>query len=225
MPNPPIGIWTLGFPWSFVLGHWEFPKGGPWSFRTRGKAPPTTDTRPDSFGGPLRPTPPRPDRPRPPASAINHEPSTINRLECQRTTDTVLHFGRTSYRPPVPRSRARIGDLSRAVRRSGIDLFRFRLSTINHQPSTKNQLKLLSMRPASHKNAAPIYVTLHGLHDSRGNKNHPKSSPAINQERSTINRLSWSAPAERQRRRRFAHHQREEPLPYACARHVPGTHP
>src|SRR5690348_10477070 len=34
------------------------------------------------------------------------------------------------------------------------------------------------MRPASHKIPTPIHVTLHGLHDSNGNKKPPKMIPS-----------------------------------------------
>jgi hypothetical protein len=49
---------------------------------------------------------------------------------------------------------------------------------------------LLSMRPLSHETSAHVYVTLHGLHDLKGNKNRPKSLPAINQSPLTFRRQS-----------------------------------
>jgi hypothetical protein len=132
-----------------------------------------------------------------PARHPRRPPEITSVLKCQRTADPVLHstlgnrhlqfpstlppscsfmeqnaailisvLGRISSRPPVPRSSARISDRP--------------LSDSRHQPSTINQEPvqfLLSLRAASHKRAAPIYVTLHGLHDSNGNKKQPNSLP------------------------------------------------
>jgi hypothetical protein len=154
LPDLRLGDWELGFLWSLVIASLVIPRAG--------KAPPTAGTRPDSSGGPLRPTPARPDRPRPPASAINHEPSTLNRLKCQRTTDTVLHSALEIRHSKFPRTLPRLASLRKQHAAIPIPATRaFAGSTF--------YLFLLSMRPASHKTAPPDYVTLHGLHDLKGN--------------------------------------------------------
>jgi hypothetical protein len=128
-------------------------------------------------------------------------------LKCQRTTVPSLHstleirrskfqepfrFLRPAHsRAPVPRSPPQRASTS----------FRFRppVPRIPHAGaagSTKNQLNFsFPCAKASHKTAGPDYVTLHGLHDSKENRNHPRKRP--------LDPNPWSAPAERQRRRRF----------------------
>jgi hypothetical protein len=143
-----------------------------------GKAPPTAGTRPDSSGGPLRPTPARPDRPRPPASAINHEPSTLNRFECQRTTEPVLHSALENRQSQFPRTLPPPGSLREQNAAILIPALRSdSVLAINHQRSTINQLISPFHAPSLAQIAERDYVTLHGLHDLKENKKQQNNPP------------------------------------------------